>query len=309
MNANEPIDWNRTGTIFNIQRYSLHDGPGIRTIVFFKGCALRCKWCSNPESQISDPQILFIKSRCIGCRACEKACPSGAIVMEENRRILEDKCIHCGNCAKACMAEALELKGQKVTVREVYEQLKKDEVYYAYSEGGITLSGGEALLQPEFAVELFKACHQSGWNTAVETALFVSEDAIRTVLPYTDLFLADFKVFDSEAHRTYTGQSNDTIKQNIKYISDNGGKIILRIPLIPGVNDSESNLRSTALFAKELGTIEEIDLLPYHRLGVNKYDQLGRDYLLPELRQPSGASMRNIADILKEYGFRVRIGG
>ncbi len=309
MNRSEPIDWNRTGTIFNIQRYSLHDGPGIRSIVFFKGCGLRCEWCSNPESQKSTPQILFVKSRCIGCRACEKICPASAIVFEKNRRVAEDKCIHCGECTKACMAEALELKGQEVTVREVYEQLKKDEIYYNYSGGGITLSGGESLLQPEFSAELFKACHQSGWHTVVETALFVSQDAIQTVLPHTDLFLADFKVFDSETHRTYTGQPNDRIKENIKFISENGGKIILRIPLIPGVNNSESNIRSTAEFAKQLGTIEEIDLLPYHRLGVNKYDQLGRDYLLPDLRQPSGKVMQQIAEILKEYGFLVQIGG
>lgn len=309
MRINESIDWNQTGTVFNIQRYSLHDGPGIRSIVFFKGCSLRCQWCSNPESQKGAPQVLFVKSRCIGCRACAKVCPANAIVFEENRRIVQEKCIHCGECAKACMADALEEKGKRVTVREIYEELKKDEIYYSYSRGGITLSGGEALLQPKFAAELFKACRQSGWNTAVETALFVTRDAIDAVLPFTDVFLADFKVFDSAAHQAYTGRPNDRIKENIRYISEQGGAVILRIPLIPGVNDSESNLRATAEFAKNLETITEVDLLPYHRLGVNKYEQLGRDYSLSDLRQPSGKTVQQIADFFKAYGFTVQIGG
>lgn len=305
----QPIDWNQTGTIFNLQRYSLHDGPGIRTIVFLKGCGLRCKWCSNPESQKPEPQILFLKSRCIGCRACEKACPANAIVFEETRRIDEEKCTHCGKCAAACMAGALENKGQQVTVREIYEQIKKDEIYYECSGGGVTLSGGEALLQPEFAAELLKACRQSGWNTAIETALFAGEDCVKKVLSYTDLFLADFKLADREMHQKYTGQPNDRIKQNLKYISEHGGNIILRIPFIPAVNDSENNLRATAEFTRGLGTIQEIDLLPYHRLGVNKYEQMGRNYGLPELRQPTAESLQKAEQILKEYGFRVQTGG
>ena len=303
------IDWDRTGNVFNIQRYSLHDGPGIRTILFFKGCGLRCRWCCNPESQDPKPQILFLKSKCIGCRSCARVCPAGAIVFEKDRRIDAAKCVRCGRCAQACMAGALERKGGPMTVREAIREMEKDEVYYSYSGGGVTLSGGEALLQPAFAAEVLKACRRNGWNTAIETALFVGRDALDAVLPYTDLFLADFKLFDSEAHRAYTGQPNDRIRENYRYLAEKGAKIVMRIPLIPTVNDSEQNLRASARFARELGSIEEVDLLPYHRLGVNKYGQLGRPYGLPDVALPGKKRMEELAGIFREMGFAVKIGG
>lgn len=311
MGESQAVNWEQTGTIFNIQRYSLHDGPGIRTIVFLKGCGLRCRWCSNPESHLGAPQVMFLPASCIGCGLCEAVCPVGAVVREGDRkiRILPEKCTHCGECARVCVAEALVMKGMKATVREVFTELEKDREYYRCSGGGVTLSGGEALLQPAFAAELLKACRQAGWNTAVETALFVQEEALRTVMPFTDLFLADFKLFDEDAHKKFTGQSNVKIKRNIQYISEYGGKIVLRIPLIPGVNDSENNLRKTAAFAKELGTVEEIDLLPYHRLGAGKYAQLGLEYSLAALRQPSPESLKGAEKILSGYGFHVKIGG
>lgn len=309
MAVNGGIDWDLKGNLFNIQRYSLHDGPGIRTILFLKGCGLRCKWCCNPESQDAGPQILFTKSRCIGCRSCEKVCPSNAIVFEENRRIDEAKCTRCGACAEACVAGALEQKGRAVTVRQALEEIEKDEVYYGYSGGGVTLSGGEALLQPAFAAEVLKACHERGWNTAIETALFVDRKAIDAVLQDTDLFLADFKLFDSEAHRAYTGRPNERIKENYRYLSQQGANIVMRIPLIPTVNDSVENLTNSARFAKELGTIEEVDLLPYHRLGVNKYEQMGREYAVSGVSQPDKKRMEELAGIFSGMGFRVVIGG
>ncbi len=310
MPKNENVDWNFSGNIFNIQRYSLHDGPGIRTILFLKGCGLRCKWCGNPESQQAQPQVMFIKSRCINCRACERVCPVNAIVFEENRRIDASKCIHCGACAKACAAGALEMTGRKITVRGAFDEIKKDEIYYSYSGGGVTLSGGEPILQPDFAREVLKACRLSGWNTAIETGLFVGRDAIAKVLPYTDVFLADFKLFDSGSHRIYTGQANEKIKDNFKYISDNGGNIIMRIPLITTINDARGNLTKTAEFAKELGTVEEVDLLPYHRLGVNKYERLGRAYQVPEdIKRPDAEDINESAEVFRKYGFRVKIGG
>lgn len=307
----QAVDWEKTGTVFNIQRYSLHDGPGIRSIVFLKGCGLRCRWCSNPESHRGAPQVMFLASNCIGCGLCERVCPAGAVVREEAKkvRILPEKCTHCGACARVCVAEALVLKGKTASVREVFTELEKDGEYYRRSGGGITLSGGEALLQPDFAAELFKAARQAGWSTAVETALFVREEAVRAVMPYTDLFLADFKLFDEADHKKFTGQSNETIKRNIRNICAQGGNVILRVPLIPGVNDSADNLRKTAAFAGELGTVKEIDLLPYHRLGAGKYEQLGRKYTLEELRQPSAQALQAAAALLENCGFRVKIGG
>lgn len=303
------VDWDAEGTIFNIQRYSLHDGPGIRTILFFKGCGLRCKWCCNPESQETRPQVLFTKSLCIGCRACETVCPVNAVTFQGEGRILRDRCIDCGACAQACVSGALALKGETITVRKAMEELEKDEVYYSYSGGGVTLSGGEALLQPDFAREVLKACHGRGWNTAVETALYVGREALAAVLPHTDVFLCDFKHSDREVHRKYTGQYNDAILENLRWLSANGANIILRIPLIPSVNDSEENLRRTAAFARELGTVGEIDLLPYHRLGVNKYAQLGRPYPLGDLQPSPKARVEELAALLRKSGFQVKIGG
>lgn len=303
------INWELTGNVFNIQRYSLHDGPGIRTVLFLKGCGLRCKWCCNPESQDARPQILFTKSRCIGCRECRRVCPQNAIVFEEAKRIDRARCIRCGACTSACMAGALELKGTAMTVREVFEEIEKDEMYYRNSGGGVTLSGGEALLQPAFAAEVLKACHDKGWNTAIESALFVSREAIDAVLPHTDVFLADFKLFNSEKHRCFTGQSNEHIKENFRYISQHGGNIIMRIPLIPTVNDSRENLEQSGRFAEEIGTIQEVDLLPYHRLGINKYEQLTLRYKMPDLCQPDKKRMNELAEIFQDMGFRVAIGG
>lgn len=305
----ETVDWNVEGTVFNIQRYSLHDGPGIRTILFFKGCGLRCKWCCNPESQEAFPQVLFTKSLCIGCRSCEKVCPVGAITFQGGRRILRDRCINCGACADACVSGALVLKGRKITVREALEELGKDEVYYSYSGGGVTLSGGEALLQPTFAREVLKACRGRGWNTAIETALFVGREALEAVLPYTDLFLCDCKLFDRGLHKEYTGQYNDGILENFRWLAKTGAKIVVRIPLIPSVNDSEENLLKTAGFARELGAVDEIDLLPYHRLGVGKYGQMDRPYPLEDLRQSPAGKVEELAASLRDSGFSVKIGG
>lgn len=307
--ADRNINWDLKGNVFNIQKYSLHDGPGIRTILFLKGCSLRCKWCCNPESQESNSQVLFIKSRCIGCKKCENACPSNAIVFEESRRIDNLKCTHCGACAKICMAGALELNGTKMSVRDAVEEIKKDRTYYSYSGGGVTLSGGEALLQPDFAAEVLKACKQMGLNTAIETALFVNREAIDAVLPYTDLFLADFKLFDSTAHRSYTGQPNEKIKDNFKYIAQQGGNIIMRIPIIPTINDTKENLEKSAEFAKKIGSIKEVNLLSYHRLGVNKYEQVGRKYYMPKIKEPGKQKMYEYAKIFKNKGLDIAIGG
>lgn len=297
------------GTIFNIQRFSLHDGPGIRTIIFFKGCALRCKWCSNPESHSPKPQILFVPMNCIHCNRCVQVCPKNAISVKDGKKVIDyNKCDMCGLCIENCCSGALEMSGRKVGVEELIQELKKDSVYYSQSGGGITLSGGETLLQPDFAAELLKACKQEGWNTAIETANFANRNALEKVMPYADLFLADLKIFDSEKHKYYTGQSNEKIIENIKYIAQSDKKIIIRIPIIPSVNDDVENMYNTVKFANSIG-IKEINLLPYHRLGINKYSYLGYDYSLNEILPPPKEKMQELKRIVENAGIKCKIGG
>jgi pyruvate formate lyase activating enzyme len=302
------IMWNKTGIIYDIQRFSLHDGPGIRTIIFFKGCPLRCKWCCNPESQMKNNQIMYIKNNCIDCRKCIQVCPTGAIDLE-NKKIIHTKCIACGKCVEVCYANALQMIGKEITVKEVFTEIQKDSVYYKHSNGGITLSGGEALSQPEFATELLKACKNAGYNTSIETTSFASLESINKVLEYVDLVLLDIKVMNSKLHKVYTGQSNDLILNNIKHIVDTGKEVIIRIPLIPSVNDTDENISKTINFIKELQLIKEVHILPYHRLGINKYDYLGYDYLLKHKLTPEEEHIESIKDMFEKEGFICKIGG
>ncbi|MCT4542328.1 MAG: glycyl-radical enzyme activating protein [Vallitalea sp.] len=303
----EEINWEQNGMIFNIQRFSLHDGPGIRTIIFLKGCGLRCKWCSNPESQNTKKQIMYIEKNCINCNKCMEVCPTGAIQLQNDKKISYEKCTLCGKCVEVCYAEALEMTGENATVKEVCDIIMKDSVYYRRSGGGVTLSGGEALLQPKFARDILKACKNNGINTAIETAAFVTKESLKLVLPYTDLVLLDIKIMEDELHKKYTGQSNETILENAKYIAQHCNTII-RIPIIPGVNDTESNIRDTVNFAKKIN-INEIHLLPYHRLGTNKYEYLGCSYEMKSTNVPTNNQINELKNIVNSYGLKCRIGG
>lgn len=297
------------GTIFNIQRFSLHDGPGIRTIIFFKGCALRCKWCSNPESHSPKPQILYIPINCIQCQKCVQICPKNAISINNGNKVIDySKCDMCGLCVENCCASALEISGRQVEVAELIEEIKKDSIYYSQSGGGVTLSGGETLLQPDFAAELLKECKNHGWNTAIETANFASRSAVEKVMPYTDLFLADLKIYNSKKHEYYTGQGNERIIENIKFIAQSGKNIIIRIPIIPSVNDDVENMYNVVKFANTIG-IKEINLLPYHRLGINKYSYLGYDYSLKEILPPPKEKMQELKKIVENAHIKCKIGG
>lgn len=296
------------GVIFNIQKFSLHDGPGIRTIVFFKGCTMSCLWCSNPESQDVAPQIMFNKSLCTKCGRCESKCKISAIDMNSYYRINKDKCIKCKNCVESCLNGALVLEGKECSVEEVIKELKKDSIHYRRSNGGITLSGGEALLQPDFAVELLKECKSYGWHTAIETAMYVNSEAVKKVIPYIDLAMIDIKSINSKVHKKFTGVGNDIILNNIKLSDKLAKEIIIRVPIIEGFNADLESIKEIGEFSKALTKLKRIDLLPYHNYGESKYEAIGKDYLLRELKAPSENKMNTLKSLVESMGISCTIG-
>ncbi|MBN7575199.1 MULTISPECIES: glycerol dehydratase activator DhaB2 [Clostridium] len=296
------------GVIFNIQKFSLHDGPGIRTIVFFKGCNMSCLWCSNPESQEVAPQIMFNKNLCAKCGRCQSVCETSAIDMNSVYRIDKSKCIKCKRCVESCLNGALVLEGKKYSVEEIIKELKKDSVQYRRSNGGITLSGGEVLLQPDFAVELLKECKAYGWHTAIETAMYVNSEAVKKVMPYIDLAMIDIKSMNDEVHKRFTGVSNNIILKNIKLSDQLTKEIIIRIPVIEGFNADLQSIGEIAQFSKSLTNFKRIDLLPYHNYGENKYEAIGRDYLLGELKSPSEDKMERLKALVEIMGIPCTIG-
>ncbi len=304
----ESIDYNLTGTVFDIQRFSLHDGPGIRTIVFLNGCPLSCVWCSNPESQSLKPVIMFREKECIKCGLCVKACKQGAISSENQNLIDRDKCIGCGECVNVCPTSALVLKGKKMTVTQLMKELKKDSTTFRRSGGGVTLSGGEPLVQHKFAGELLKACKAMGFHTAIETTGFGSEEAINNVIPYVDDVLLDIKSINTNVHKEFTGVYNETILNNALLISKISSTTI-RVPVIPGFNYSEEAIREIGEFAKTLIGIKKIHLLPYHTFGENKYDLIGENYKLKGIKSLKAEDLENLKKIIESFGFHCVIGG
>ena len=273
-----------TATIFDIQRNSYVDGPGIRTTVFFKGCNLRCAWCHNPESQSGLPQMMFYKNKCTGCGKCKEKCPNGM-----------EKCDLCGKCTIYCPHDAREICGKEYTVDEVLREIVKDKSFYESSGGGVTLSGGECMLQIDFLEEILKACKESGIHTAVDTAGHVPYERFEKILPYTDLFLYDFKCFDSEKHRRHTGVGNELILENLKTILATGTPVWVRIPIIPTVNDTEEELQCIKRYISSCGTPEKIELLPYHAMGEHKYAALGMN--VQTFGVPTSEKMKHLKTI------------
>ena len=250
-------------TIFDIERNSFVDGPGIRTTVFFKGCNLSCAWCHNPESQSSKPQMMFYQNRCTGCGKCKEKCPN----------ILE-KCDLCGKCTLYCPHDAREICGREYTVDEVLREVLKDKTFYENSGGGVTFSGGECMLQIDFLTEILKACKENGIHTAVDTAGHAPYEYFERIIPYTDLFLYDVKCFDSEKHRQYTGVGNELILKNLKKLLAIDTPVWVRMPIIPTVNDTVEELKRIKGYVCSCGTSQKIELLPYHAMGEHKYDAL-----------------------------------
>jgi len=305
---NEVLTGNK-GIIFDIQRTVFHDGPGIRTLVFMKGCPLKCKWCANPESQQIFPELYFIEDKCIKCGKCLEICPNYAISVKYwpiNRKL----CRVCGKCVEICYAGARNIYGKFYTVDEVLEIVRKDIVVYNVSGGGVTIGGGEPTYQASFVKKLLLACKKEKIHTAIETCAFAKPKDFREIVKLADLILCDIKHMDSKRHQQLTGVPNELILQNIKMLKEIKKNIIFRIPLIPGLNDSKSNLVAIAKFISKFESlVQQIDILPYHTLGVEKYERLGRVYELPNLKSPSQKQIKLTQSIFQPLGYKVTIGG
>ncbi len=297
------------GIIFDVQRFSLHDGPGIRTLVFFKGCPLRCLWCSNPESQCFEPEILFDPTTCVACGGCVEACPHRAVRLETGRlRDERERCVACGRCVEACYAEARTIAGRRVTADEVVGEVLRDAPFFANSGGGVTLGGGEPMAQPDFARAILTRCRAQGIHTAVETCGHVPWLAIGRVLPWTDLFLYDVKHLDAARHRRETGGEVGLVLANLERLVAAGASVIARVPVVPGFNDNPESILAIARLVASL-RIEPLHLLPYHRLGQGKYRLLGRDYLFTGGEKLLDATMQHLKATAEAAGLTVRVGG
>ncbi len=298
------------GVVFNIQRFSIHDGPGIRTIVFLKGCPLRCQWCANPESQARKPVLMYNARNCIGCRECERACPLGAISFKDGAHPSIDRnlCDSCGLCVASCCTGALHFEGYWTTVEEVLTEVRKDEAFYKNSGGGMTLSGGEALLQAGFAYALLAAGKQQGLHTAVETTGMTRPEVLTKIAEQTDLFLYDVKHYDTVKHQAHTGVPNAQILDNLRLLIESGAHVVARIPVIPGFNDSLEDAADFGRLLKEL-QVEEVNLLPFHQMGQHKYDLLELEYQFKGVRSIDEADLAQYRQVMVDFDLDVKLGG
>ena len=303
------------GRIFNIQRYSLYDGRGIRTLVFFKGCPLRCRWCSNPESISPKKEIMLMRSLCTGCGTCVRECEQGihSIVPEDGgfRHDIDrtKQCTGCGRCVSRCAVRALSVCGEDITIDHLMEEILKDEMFYRTSGGGVTLGGGEVTAQHEFAVELLRRCKAYGIDTAIETCGQASWDVIESFIPVVDTFLYDLKAFHSDKHRELVGQGNEQILSNLRGLSDRGASVVVRMPMIKGFNDDVVMLKDTSEFLAGLNkeSVHEVDILPYHKLGVSKYGEIDKDYTIEGDPSFTDEEIQTVVDLISECGIPVKI--
>ena len=305
------MNMQNTGIVFDIKRYAIHDGPGIRTTVFLKGCLLNCPWCHNPEGRNEKPEFMWWAEKCIGCEDCQNACTKEAISFSDDSLLLDRaKCDLCGTCADACPSEALKLVGKEMTIAQVLKVIEKDRAFYDQSGGGATLSGGEPLLQPDFSLSLLQACKERGIHTAVDTCGHVDSKVLMRISEHVDLFLYDLKLINEEKHKRFTGVSNQLILENLKELSDSGRKTIVRFPLVPGVNDDEGNIQEVGAYVSSLGGVKEINVLPYHKGGVEKFRRLNRseDQLFKNT-PPSAEALNRVQRKLKSLGLKVRVRG
>jgi pyruvate formate lyase activating enzyme len=300
-----------SGLVFNIQRYAIHDGSGVRTLVFMKGCPLKCLWCSNPEGQKTHPETGFMAAKCVGAETCRARCidacsEKGMTLSRDGRPIINRvRCTHCGKCSKACYYGALELIGREMTLEDVLSVLEKDRPFYRRSGGGVTVGGGEPLLQAEFVTQLLAACQNRYLHTALETTGFGSRTHLRKMLEHVDLVYFDIKHMDSGRHRELTGVPNEPILENVRAVVSAGTRYetVIRVTTIPGLNDSEENIAASARFTAELGC-ENMELVPYHRLGIGKYVQYGMEYELGDVESPTKERMQELRHLVERLGLR-----
>jgi pyruvate formate lyase activating enzyme len=299
-----------TGLIFSIERYALEDGPGIRTLLFLKGCPLHCLWCANPESQAYAPQILYFQNKCASCGRCIEECPQDAIFVDDTFGLITDpdRCTLCSKCIDVCFYGARELSGREMEVHEVMEIVERDKMFYEFTGGGVTISGGEPLLQSKFVNELTSRCKEKGIHTAVETTLYGDPEIVKRTLEFIDLIFVDIKHIDSELHFKYTGVRNERILSNIRMVDELGKTLIIRIPFIPGVNSDDNTQREIYTWVSQLKNLTCVEVLPYHRLGMTKYKGLSRYYEMEDLEPVQKQSLSYLKEIGAECGVTVRIG-
>jgi pyruvate formate lyase activating enzyme len=299
---------NSTGIVFNIQRFTIQDGPGIRSTVFFKGCPLRCLWCSNPESQETFPEVGHNNLLCNKCGRCVKVCDVQAITLSDNGVIIDRKnCSGCLKCVEACILQALKVYGKEMSVEEVFQEVLKDKSFYQGSGGGVTVSGGEPLLQADFVANLFQRCQNESIHTCLETCGYASSGSWERVLPYTNLILFDMKLINPAVHQEKTGKSNQNILNNLKFITGLGIPVIIRIPVIPGINDSKKDATETARYIAGFKGLLEVNLLPYHRFGESKYSMLDRQYSLSGLKPPESKALEELINIFESFNLNCEV--
>ena len=299
-----------TGLLYNIQKFAVHDGPGIRTLIYMKGCPLNCTWCSSPQSQKPGKEIIYYEIRCKKCGHCVEKCPVKAMMLtEDGINIDRTRCNNCGECVEICPNGALELVGREVTVSELFMEINKDSGFYRRSGGGVTVGGGEPTMQPEFVAQFLKQCRQNYIHTAIETCGFVRWEHFKEILDYVDLVYMDIKHMNPAVHEQLTSVSNTTILENAMNVATMNSMIV-RIPVVPGCNDSDDNIMDTARFASQLGNkLIRVELLPYHKFGTQTYSRIGRKYELPYVETPDDARMDELKKIIEARGLKVQIGG
>lgn len=299
------------GTIYKIEKFAPHDGHGIRTVVFLKGCPLHCQWCSSPESQNIYPEMAYLKKSCTFCERCINVCPNGAITLNDMQLFTDrKKCTNCGKCTEACLNMARKIVGYEVTVDEIVKEIMKDAVFYHNSGGGVTLSGGEVTVQSGFAAEVLKECCMLGVNTAIETCAYCKWENLEKIVEYTHRVYVDVKCVDSEKHKKLTGSDNFLILDNIRKLSEiTGIELIPRAVIIPGYNDTDEDINNLCQFISGLKNIYRLELLPYHKYGIHMYDAVDKKYDLGELEVPSDDYIKKIKSMLENNGFDIQIGG
>ena len=301
----------QSGLIFDVKRYSINDGPGIRVTVFFKGCPLHCAWCHNPESISPHPQKMYSPDKCIGCNSCVESCPEKACKLTPQGIITDpDLCTLCGKCADVCPTKATEMSGKIVSVEDIVKIVEKERVFFDQSGGGVTISGGEPLMQPDFLIALLDELGSRSIHRAVDTTGFTPQNTLLEVAKRTDLFLYDLKMMDSAHHKKWTGVGNEIILQNLKLLASTGASIDIRIPLIKGVNDDDDNLDQTAAFVARLaGEKKSVSILPYHNIMVNKYQKLGQVFDGSKMSEPSDDEQTRIIAKFDAFGIRASFWG